>query len=61
MSVFGGNDSTHSSFTCGRKAKMDKKVCVFLRKRILVDGVLIRIRIEVDKGEKQLLMVNECL
>ena len=23
--VFGANESTHSSFTCGRKAKTDKK------------------------------------
>ena len=30
--VFGGNDSTHSSFTCGRKAKTDKKCMRFRRK-----------------------------
>ena len=29
VSVFSGNDSTHSSFTCGWKAKTDKKMCVF--------------------------------
>ena len=40
VSVFGGNDSTHSSFTCGRKAKTDKKICVFLRKRIHLDSAL---------------------
>ena len=27
--VFGANESTHSSFTCGRKAKTDKKKCAF--------------------------------
>ena len=37
VSVFGGNASTHSSFTCGRKAKTDKNYTVSYKNACL-DG-----------------------
>ena len=40
VSVFGGNDSAYLPWTCGRKAKTDKEVCVFIGKRIREDGTL---------------------